>query len=281
MLAMEEAKKQMILEDLQWFKSAKNYYAQIGKPWKRGYLLYGPPGTGKSTLVAAMANLLDYDIYDLELTAVRNNKQLRRLLIETTCKSIILIEDIDCSLELTGQRTEKKADKEKAKENDPLKNKPVGEKETKDKKKKGSDVTLSGLLNFIDGIWSACGEERIIVFTTNHVDKLDPALIRPVRMDLHIELSYCRYEAFKMLAKNYSPLESHPLFETIGRLLEVIDATPADVAENIMPKSLRTTTAEECLKNLVVKLEKRNKMKSEQELVLEGVEESSSSDDDE
>uniref|UniRef100_A0A803LSX5 Uncharacterized protein n=1 Tax=Chenopodium quinoa TaxID=63459 RepID=A0A803LSX5_CHEQI len=172
MLAMEVAKKQMILEDLQWFKSAKDYYAQIGKPWKRGYLLY----------------------------AVRNNKQLRRLLIDTTCKSIILIEDIDCSLELSVQRTEKKADKEKSQktnEKDPLKNKPAGEKEAKDKKKRGSDVTFSGLLNFIDGIWSACGEERIIVFTTNHVDKLDPALIRPGRMDLHIELSYCRYEAFK------------------------------------------------------------------------------------
>ncbi|XP_021737893.1 AAA-ATPase At3g28580-like [Chenopodium quinoa] len=279
MLAMEEDKKQMILEDLQWFKGAKDYYAQIGKPWKRGYLLYGPPGTGKSTLVAAMANLLDYDIYDLELTAVKNNKQLRRLLIETTCKSIILIEDIDCSLDLTGQRTEKKEEEEKADEKDPLKNKPAGEKEAKDKKKKGSDVTLSGLLNFIDGIWSACGEERIIVFTTNHVDKLDPALIRPGRMDLHIELSYCRYEAFKMLAKNYLRLESHPLFETIGTLLEEIDVTPADVAENIMPRSVKATTAEDCLKKLVVYLEKAKqakKLKAEQELVLKGEEKSAS-----
>uniref|UniRef100_A0A803LSX4 AAA+ ATPase domain-containing protein n=1 Tax=Chenopodium quinoa TaxID=63459 RepID=A0A803LSX4_CHEQI len=274
MLAMEEAKKQLILEDLQWFKGAKDYYAQIGKPWKRGYLLYGPPGTGKSTLVAAMANLLDYDIYDLELTTVKNNKQLRRLLIETTCKSIILIEDIDCSLDLTGQRTEKKeGDDEKAGEKDPLKDKTVGEKEAKDKKKKGSDVTLSGLLNFIGGIWSACGEERIIVFTTNHVDKLDPALIRPGRRDLHIELSYCRYEAFKMLAKNYLRLESHPLFETIGTLLEEIDVTPADVAENIMPRSVKATTAEDCLKKLVVylkKSKKEKKLKAEQELLLEG-----------
>uniref|UniRef100_A0A803MJI6 AAA+ ATPase domain-containing protein n=1 Tax=Chenopodium quinoa TaxID=63459 RepID=A0A803MJI6_CHEQI len=209
MLAMEEDKKQMILEDLQWFKGAKDYYAQIGKPWKRGYLLYGPPGTGKSTLVAAMANLLDYDIYDLELTAVKNNKQLRRLLIETT----------------------------------------------------------------------SCGEERIIVFTTNHVDKLDPALIRPGRMDLHIELSYCRYEAFKMLAKNYLRLESHPLFETIGTLLEEIDVTPADVAENIMPRSVKATTAEDCLKKLVVYLEKAKqakKLKAEQELVLKGEEKSAS-----
>ncbi|KNA12944.1 hypothetical protein SOVF_120510 [Spinacia oleracea] len=271
MLAMEESKKQMILDDLQWFKSAEKYYAQIGKPWKRGYLLYGPPGTGKSTLVAAMANLLDYDIYDLELTAVKDNNQLRRLLIETTCKSIILIEDIDCSLDLTGQRNKKKArDEENNDEKDPLKSKLV--KDKVESEKKGSDVTLSGLLNFIDGIWSACGEERIIVFTTNYMDKLDPALVRPGRMDVHIELSYCRYDAFKVLAKNYLKLESHSLFQPIERLLKETNITPASVAENLMPRSLKTTTVEACLRNLVVLLEKpnqENKLKSEQETMLD------------
>ncbi|GJM96930.1 hypothetical protein PR202_ga13808 [Eleusine coracana subsp. coracana] len=58
-----------------------------------------------------------------------------------------------------------------------------------------SKVTLSGLLNFIDGLWSACSGERIIVFTTNHVDRLDPALIRRGHMDRHIEMSYCRAQA--------------------------------------------------------------------------------------
>ena len=41
-----------------------------------------------------------------------------------------------------------------------------------------SKVTLSGLLNFIDGVWSAIGGERIIAFTTNYLEKLDLALIR-------------------------------------------------------------------------------------------------------
>lgn len=218
-----------------------------------------------------MANLLDYDIYDLELTAVKDNNQLRRLLIETTCKSIILIEDIDCSLDLTGQRNKKKArDEENNDEKDPLKSKLV--KDKVESEKKGSDVTLSGLLNFIDGIWSACGEERIIVFTTNYMDKLDPALVRPGRMDVHIELSYCRYDAFKVLAKNYLKLESHSLFQPIERLLKETNITPASVAENLMPRSLKTTTVEACLRNLVVLLEKpnqENKLKSEQETMLD------------
>ncbi|GLU21455.1 hypothetical protein SLE2022_375930 [Rubroshorea leprosula] len=72
-----------------------------------------------------------------------------------------------------------------------------------------SKGTLSGLLNFIDVLWSACGGVRLIVFTTNYVEKLDPALIRRGRMDKHIELSYCRFEVFKVLAENYLNVESH------------------------------------------------------------------------
>ncbi|PPS17134.1 hypothetical protein GOBAR_AA03466 [Gossypium barbadense] len=157
-LAMDEKKKREIKKDLVKFSNGKAYYAKIGKAWKRGYLLYGPPGTGKSTMVAAMANFLNYDVYDLELTTVKNNVELRRLLIETSNNAM-----------------------------------------SKNEERKESEVTLSGLLNFIDGIWSACGGERIIVFTTNHVEKLDPALIRRGRMDKHIEMSYCRFEAFKNL----------------------------------------------------------------------------------
>ena len=50
-----------------------------------------------------------------------------------------------------------------------------------------SSVTFSGFLNALDGV--ASGEERIIFMTTNHVEKLDPALIRPGRVDLmeHID----------------------------------------------------------------------------------------------
>nr|GMD49567.1 AAA-ATPase At3g28580-like [Ipomoea batatas] len=188
-LAMEPTRKQEIMEELHNFTNSKDYYAKIGKAWKRGYLLHGPPGTGKSSMIAAMANLLQYDVYDLELTAVKDNSELRKLLIETSCKSII--------------------------------------------------VTLSGLLNVIDGLWSAVGEERIIVFTTNYIEKLDPALIRRGRMDSHIELSYCCFEAFKVLAKNYLDIESHELFPEIRDLLGETKVTPADIAENLMPKSGR------------------------------------------
>ncbi|MED6184134.1 AAA-ATPase ASD, mitochondrial [Stylosanthes scabra] len=271
-LAMDPKKKEEIVKDLVKFKKGKEYYEKIGKAWKRGYLLYGPPGTGKSTMIAAMANFMNYDIYDLELTAVKENTELRKLLIETSGKSIIVIEDIDCSLDLTGQRKKKKEEKDaEEKEKDPVK-------KAKSEEEKGSKVTLSGLLNFIDGIWSACGGERIIIFTTNFVDKLDPALIRRGRMDKHIELSYCGFEAFRVLARNYLDVENHGLFGRIGKLLEEVNMTPADVAENLMPKSV-DEDSDTCLGNLVESLDKakeeaeKMKKKTEEEEVKKKAEE--------
>ncbi|RVW91244.1 AAA-ATPase [Vitis vinifera] len=196
-------------------------------------------------MIAAMANLLSYDVYDLELTAVKDNTELRKLLIETTNKSIIVIEDIDCSLDLTGQRKKKEEKSSESQEDEKVK-----EISRKDNREESSKVTLSGLLNFIDGLWSACGGERLIVFTTNYVEKLDPALIRRGRMDKHIEFSYCSFKAFKVLANNYLGLETHPLFEMIQQSMEETNITPADVAENLMPKS-PTEDAEKCLLNLI------------------------------
>ncbi|KAF9592659.1 hypothetical protein IFM89_016316 [Coptis chinensis] len=102
-----QRRKNLIIDDFTMFSKAKDYYAEIGKAWKRGYLLYGPLGTGKSTMIAAIANFLEYDIYDIE-------------------------------------EEEKETEDTKAKE---------------ESDHGSSKVTLSGLLNFIDGLWSACAED--------------------------------------------------------------------------------------------------------------------------
>ncbi|OMO60452.1 ATPase, AAA-type, core [Corchorus capsularis] len=163
-------------------------------------------GTGKSSLVAAMANYLKFNVYDLELASLYNNSDLRRLLVSTQNRSIVVIEDIDCSIELP------------------------------DRYGGGGNgqLTLSGLLNFIDGLWSSCGDERIIVFTTNHKDKLDPALLRPGRMDMHIHMLYCTPSGFRVLASNYLDITSHDLFHEIDQLLMEVEATPAELAEELM-----------------------------------------------
>lgn len=98
-------------------------------------------------------------------------------------------------------------------------------------------MTLSALLNFIDGLWSTCGDERIIVFTTNHKDRLDPALLRPGRMDVQVHMSYCTFNGFKLLAANYLEINDHPLFKVIKELFDKAQATPAEVAGELMKNS--------------------------------------------
>ncbi|KAK9684630.1 hypothetical protein RND81_10G221400 [Saponaria officinalis] len=252
-LAMSTAKKREIVEDLLSFSKSKDFYARVGKAWKRGYLLYGPPGTGKSTMIAAMANLLGYDVYDLELTSVSSNEELRRLLISTDKKSIIAIEDVDCSLDITQKRDE--IPMNTSSNTTSIGTKIKAREGKSENTTKQSGVTLSGLLNFIDGIWSASEGERIFVFTTNSLAKLDPALIRTGRMDKHIEMSYCCFEGFKVLAKNYLLIDTHDKFDVIRELLEVTKMTPADVGECLMPK-VPSEDVEVCLDNLICALEK-------------------------
>jgi SpoVK/Ycf46/Vps4 family AAA+-type ATPase len=247
-LAMDPAKKKEIMDDLDAFRKGKEYYARVGKAWKRGYLLYGPPGTGKSSMIAAMANYLNYDIYDVELTVVRQNHDLRKLLVEITDKSIIIIEDIDCSLDLTGERRRRRKERRSSSSS--------GGGSVSDDDDKPSKVTLSGLLNFVDGLWSACGSERIVVLTTNHVDKLDPALIRRGRMDKHIEMSYCCFEAFRTLAKNHLCVDTHPLFGAVEELLREVKVTPADVAECLLTSTREGHGVDSTLEHLIEEVKK-------------------------
>jgi len=102
-LAIDEELQREIMNDLDNFVKAKEFYRRTGKAWQRGYLLYGPPGTGKSSLIAAMANYLNYDIYDLDLTDVGDNKSLKQLILGMSNHSILVIEDIDCTINLQNR----------------------------------------------------------------------------------------------------------------------------------------------------------------------------------
>uniref|UniRef100_A0ACD5U8A2 Uncharacterized protein n=1 Tax=Avena sativa TaxID=4498 RepID=A0ACD5U8A2_AVESA len=229
-LAMEPSVKQSVLDDLDRFLKRKEYYRRIGKAWKRGYLLYGPPGTGKSSLVAAMANYLRFNLYDLDLSGVYDNSCLQRLLIDMPNKSLLVIEDIDCSFDSMSREDRKAGDDTDYTDEDDDEYVPRARGGYPQERK----ITLSGLLNFIDGLWSTCGEERIIVFTTNYKDRLDPALLRPGRMDMHVYMGHCGWEAFKTLARNYHLIDDHALFPEIQALLAVVEVTPAEVSEMLL-----------------------------------------------
>ncbi|KAK6237407.1 hypothetical protein QUC31_002876 [Theobroma cacao] len=236
-LAMEPELKQFIMDDLDSFVGRKDFFENVGRAWKRGYLLYGPPGTGKSSLVAAIANHMSYHVYDLQFQSVRNDAELRRILTSTTNRSILLIEDIDCSTKISEDRGKVKDEKQKEGEDGRL-NRPSSI---------DPGVTLSGLLNFIDGLWSSCGNERIIIFTTNHKEKLDPALLRPGRMDVHIHMGYCTPPGFRKLAATYLGIKDDKLFTCIDDLLKSVEVTPAEVAQQLMIKNDEPEAALQCL----------------------------------
>ncbi|XP_008799441.1 AAA-ATPase At3g50940-like [Phoenix dactylifera] len=235
-LAIEPALKDDLRSDLLRFADRRDHYARVGRTWKRGYLLHGPPGTGKTSLVAAIANLLEFDVYDLELTAVPSNSHLRRLLVSTTPKSVVVVEDIDCSLDLSDRKKKKKTKPGHEHEPEPdLQAAAAGGHPHDVTAYGGGTVSLSGVLNFVDGLWSSCVGERLMIFTTNHPERLDPALIRPGRMDRSIHLSYCRPSAFRVLARNYLDVaEGHQLMPEVDALLQEVKITPADVAEVFM-----------------------------------------------
>lgn len=245
-LAMDLKMKKEIMDDLDLFVRRKDFYKKVGKAWKRGYLLYGPPGTGKSSLIAAMANYLKFDIYDLQLTNVRDDSSLKDILLDTSNRSILVIEDIDCSIlpERKGPTSP----------NEPRLNDPK--------------FSLSGLLNFIDGLWSCCGDERIIIFTTNHKDRLDPALLRPGRMDMHIHMSYLTIDGFRTLAANYLDIHDHHWrFREIKELIKCQKVTPAEVAEELM----KSDNVEVVLEGLVKFLKRKRIEDDENHQISNGV----------
>ncbi|KAJ6808128.1 putative AAA-ATPase [Iris pallida] len=256
-LAIDPALSDSIRSDLLRFSARREYYARVGRAWKRGYLLHGPPGTGKTSLIAAIANFLEFDVYDLELTSVTSNSNLRKLLISTSSKSVIVVEDVDCSLDLS--------DRKKFKNLIHPGSNYGGVDECVSPASAASPfatVNLSGVLNFVDGLWSSCVGERLMIFTTNHPERLDPALLRPGRMDRKIELSYCQPAAFRILAQNYLQKEivegcQLEMTEEAEGLLKEVTMTPAEIAEIFM--GCDGDAADVGLKKVVEELKRRSR----------------------
>ena len=161
---IERDKKQIILNEISNFISTKAWYIERGIPYHLGILLKGPPGTGKSSLIKGLCSYFDRHLYLLNLKGMTDDSLLK-ILSEVPENSVVVIEDIDaCDVSLSRKEKEKMPPKIL------------------------SSLTISGLLNALDGITSA--ENRILIATTNHPEKLDSALLRPGRIDLEIEIGY-------------------------------------------------------------------------------------------
>ncbi|XP_020189450.2 AAA-ATPase At2g46620 [Aegilops tauschii subsp. strangulata] len=216
-VAMDPDLKARVRADLESFAKGRAYYHRLGRVWRRSYLLHGPPGTGKSTFAAAMARFLGYDVYDVDLS--RADVDLRALLMHTTPRSLILLEDLDRHLQLQDHGAEAR------------------------------------VLSFMDGVASCCGEERVMVFTMRGVAPLPAAVARPGRLDVHVRFTLCDFEAFKALAGSYLGLTDHKLFPQVEEGFQAAGErrpSPAELGEIMLANRASSSRA---LRTVITRLQ--------------------------
>lgn len=150
--------KDEILDDISNWKDSRDEYIRRGIPHKRGHCYFGPPGTGKTTLSRAIAIEYEMDVYNINLNNIDGDNDMISMFSEINPGSILLFEDIDAFFH------------------------------GRDVINKKSKITFSGLLNALDGAISL--NNVLVIFTTNHIEQLDPALLRPGRIDVIKEIGF-------------------------------------------------------------------------------------------
>jgi chaperone BCS1 len=178
---LDQGIKEQIVDDVKDFLLRQQWYVDRGIPYRRGYLLYGPPGSGKSSFIQALAGELDFGVAMINLSerGMADDK-LAHLLTKLPPRTILLLEDADAAF-----RNRRQVDADGY---------------------SGATVTFSGLLNALDGV--AAGEERIAFLTTNHIDRLDEALIRPGRVDMTVRIGEAtRHQAAQMWDRFYGDID--------------------------------------------------------------------------
>ncbi|KAG8461391.1 hypothetical protein KFE25_010578 [Diacronema lutheri] len=167
-VVLQDGLAEEVVADVREFLGSADWYVQRGIPYRRGYLFHGPPGSGKSSFIAALAGAIGYDICVLNLgESGLTDDRLAHALSTIPPRSVVLLEDVDAAFVHRGGASGTPG---------------VGGSVAAAAERTRSFVTLSGLLNTLDGV--AAGEERLLFMTTNHPERLDPALVRPGRVDV-------------------------------------------------------------------------------------------------
>ncbi|KAF2103260.1 P-loop containing nucleoside triphosphate hydrolase protein [Rhizodiscina lignyota] len=201
---LDEELKRDVIDDVRSYIADAETYARRGIPYRRGYLFYGPPGTGKSSFALALASHFQLEVYTLSLAErSMTDVEIRVLFGRTRKPSMIILEDIDSA----GLQREQQGS-------------PDG-------------VTLSGLLNVIDGAGAV--EGRVLIMTTNHLENLDPALIRPGRIGRRVELPLAtKAQAKRMFMVHYELPKSNPLVDKFENGIPETSLSPASIQNHFI-----------------------------------------------
>ncbi len=184
---------------LDFFLNNKSFYDRLGNPYTIGFLLYGPPGTGKTSFIKAIANSTKKSIINVDLKNI-SKMSLSNIFMNNYFgdeymsaghnidikNCIIILEDVDCLGSVVLDRN--------------LKDQIISE-DYDNSEKDPEKLDLNFLLNLLDGVAEAPG--RIIIMTTNCVDKLDKALVRPGRIDYKIKFDYCDNQTISEIYYNF------------------------------------------------------------------------------
>ncbi|KAH9995436.1 P-loop containing nucleoside triphosphate hydrolase protein [Russula compacta] len=239
-IVLDEGVKELLLEDARDFLKSKQWYADRGIPFRRGYLLYGAPGSGKTSIIHCLAGELGLDVYIISLSkSGLDDSTLNSLITSLPEQCIAIMEDIDAAFthgitrDVAGTELDDPRRRELSRRgpDDPRED-GRNDRQTPNESDKSSRVTLSGLLNALDGI--SAQEGRLLFATTNRYNSLDPALIRPGRMDLHVEFRLAsQYQARELYKRFYIPESSK---EATAHEDEVEDEATNDTGYITPPK---------------------------------------------
>jgi chaperone BCS1 len=192
---LKPGEKEHLVRDIEKFKESKERYSELGVPYHRGYLLYGPPGTGKTSLASALAQWFGMSIYAINLNNF-NDRTLMTAINDVPPNSMILFEDIDCMA----------SGKARVPSSDWSSTKTQATSEERNDIADRLGVTLSGLLNVLDGFNAP--ENVLFVMTTNRIETLDPALLRPGRIDYRLYMGEASEQQKAELYKRFFPSAS-------------------------------------------------------------------------
>lgn len=220
-LYLPQEEKRQLVSYLKNFKENRNIYEEYGFPYRAGLCLSGPPGGGKSSTIIASATYLGKDIFYLDLGAIQTNEHLKLCMdyVKKSSKNggVVVFEDIDAMTNIVHRRDQDYLNNEHLNQDDEdldIKDKLLDlniqdsfeiksriNLEKMDKNDSLKDpLSLSFLLNVLDG--TMCPENVIFIMTTNHPEKLDPALTRYGRIDLKFELMECNRYQFSCIYRD-------------------------------------------------------------------------------
>jgi chaperone BCS1 len=201
---LQPGEKEYLMQDIERFRNSKGRYERLGIPYHRGYLFYGPPGTGKTSVVSALAANFGLSIYSLNLGDF-NDRTFMNAVNQVAPNAVLLFEDIDC------MKTSKPRELSKTG--------PDGGGQIRGEKESVADrngVTLSGLLSVLDGFYAPTNV--LFMMTTNRIESLDEALLRPGRIDCKLYLGKAstrqKIELYRRFFPESSESEAEAFVET-------------------------------------------------------------------